>query len=166
MRDVVIPLNSMHETVKKMWREYLDKFDKNDFASKSEIPAWHFCDNRKDANECARLVLNGKKQATSPSVWELKLNKEKIPEVGDVNLITNWEGIAQCVIQTVAVEILPFNKVTSKHAAWEGEGDGSLEYWRKVHQVYYERVLEASDYEFQKDMPVVWEKFEVVYPST
>ncbi len=149
-----------------MWREYLNTLDQYDLKSKSQISAWHFCDNKEDADECARLVLSGEKRATAPSIWELKFKNEKIPEVGDINIITNWDGAARCVIRTVAVEIVPYNKVTSKHAALEGEGDGSLKYWRKVHQAYYERVLEGSDYEFQKDMPIVFEQFEVVYPIT
>lgn len=158
----------MHETVKNMWREYLDTLPPNDRESISElkIPVWHFCDNKKDADECARLALSDKKRATSPSVWELKLNDQKIPEVSDLNLITNWDGVAQCIIRTIAVEIVPYKRVTSKHAGLEGEGDGSLKYWRKVHQPYYGRVLEGSDYEFKKDMPIVCEQFEVVYPNT
>lgn len=156
----------MHSSVKKMWREYLNTLEQNDLETKSGIPTWHFCDNKKDADECVRLVLSGKKRATSPSVWELQLSNEKIPEVGDINLITNWDGIAQCIIRTVEVKIVPFSNITSNHAALEGEGNGSIEYWRKVHREYYERVLEGSDYVFKKDMPVVCEIFEVEYPIT
>ena len=156
----------MHETVKTMRREYLDTLDQNNLELLPDIDAWHFCDNKKDADKCAHLVLIGKKRATSPSVWELKINNQKTPEVTDLNLITNWDGIAQCIIQTVVVEIVPFNKVTSMHAGLEGEGDGSLQYWRNVHQAYYERVLEGSRYLFQNDMPVIFEQFEVVYPTT
>lgn len=155
----------MHKTVENMWFEYLDTLNQHELESisKSKIPAWHFCDNKKDADECVRLVLSGKKRATSPSIWELQLTNEKIPEVGDLNLITNWDGIAQCIIQTVSVTIVPFDEVKSEYPALEGEGDGSLKYWRKVHQAYYERVLEGSNYQFEKDMPVVFEQFEVVY---
>jgi uncharacterized protein YhfF len=149
-----------------MWREYLQTADRqnHDPVSGSKIPAWHFCDNKADADECARLVMIGKKRATSPSLWELQLNMQEIPKVGDLNVITNWKGIAQCIIQTTSVEIVPFNEVTSVYAGLEGEGDGSLSYWRKVHQAYYERVLEGSDHSFQQDMPVVCEQFEKVFP--
>lgn len=156
----------MHKSVKIRKREYLNTLHTDDLESITKIPVWHFCDNKEDADDCARLVLSGKKRATSPSVWELELSNDEIPKVGDLNLITNWDGVAQCIIRTVAVEIVPFNKVTSKHAALEGEGDGSLEYWRDVHQSYYERVLKGSDYEIKKDMPIVFEQFEVIYPNT
>ena len=155
----------MHPSVKKMSGEYRTMLEKNELKAGRTIPAWHFCDNQTDADECAELVLSGKKRASAPSLWELALNNEKIPEVGDINLVTNWEGIAQCIIRTVAVDIVPFNRVTPKHAALEGEGDGTLTYWRKVHQKYYERILEGSEYEFQKDMPVVCEQFKVVFPT-
>lgn len=155
----------MHKTVKEMWHEYLNTLDQNNLFRLSNIHVWHFCDNKKDADECARLVLSGIKRATSPSIWELKLNNEKIPEVNDIDLITDWDGIAKCIIRTVAVEILPFHRVTPKHAALEGEGNGSLKYWRKAHQAYYERVLEGSNYQFQKNMPIAFQQFEVIHSN-
>jgi uncharacterized protein YhfF len=154
----------MHDSVPKMWHRYLAALGQ----PRDEAPAfsaWHFCDNETDANECARLVLRGQKQATTPSVWELEASGEDIPETGDVHIVTNWSGAAQCVIRTTAVKVVSFGEVTAEHAALEGEGDGSLEHWRRVHRSYYNRVLEGTSHEVSSDMPVVCERFEVVFPA-
>lgn len=47
----------------------------------------------------------------------------------------------------------------------EGEGDMSLEYWRKIHRVFFTEELKDLEKEFTEDMMVVCEEFEVVYPK-
>lgn len=154
-----------HPSVHKMWQDYWNATGRSvPEAGAPEPSAWHFCDNEADADECARLVLSGQKQATAPSVWELEASGGPLPCVDDVHIVTDWAGVAQCVIRTVAVVVVPFHAVTAKHAALEGEGDGSLSYWRRVHRDYYRRVLVGTGRGFSDDMPVVLERFEVVFP--
>lgn len=148
-----------------MRRDFKNSLEISDLIFQENIPAWHFYDNQKDADECAELVLKGKKRATAPSLWELEIQGEKIPNIGKLNIVTNWDGAAKCVIRTTKVEILPFSKVTAKHAELEGEGDCSLEYWRKVHLEYYQRILAGSPYKVSEDMPIVFEQFEVLFPT-
>lgn len=155
----------MHESVQRMWHGYLTMIGrKSDFGSDELISAWHFCDNEADADLCADLVLLGVKRATAPSLWELEDSGLAMPAAGDLHVVTNWAGVAQCVIRTTAVEVLPFTEVTDEHAALEGEGDGSLGYWRRTHREYYQRVLRDTGRDISDDMPVVFERFEVVYP--
>ncbi|WP_240675810.1 ASCH domain-containing protein [Ammoniphilus sp. CFH 90114] len=45
----------------------------------------------------------------------------------------------------------------------EGEGDLSLDYWRRVHVIYYKKICEQLEKEFTEELPVVFEQFEVVY---
>lgn len=127
------------------------------------LPHWHFCDNEKDADECAELVLAGVKRATSPSLWWHEANNEPLPEPGDLNIVTNWQGEALCVIETVAVELVPFNKISTEYAALEGEGDKSLEYWKRVHWDYYHRELGETGLFPSEDMLIVCEEFKVVF---
>jgi len=69
------------------------------------------------------------------------------------------------VIETESVSIVPFDEGTAKHAAGEGEGDRSLAFWRHTHRAYYERTL-PTDRVFSGIMPVVCERFHVVYPTS
>ena len=48
-------------------------------------------------------------------------------------------------------------------AATEGEGDGSLRYWREVHWAYFGRVCKRIRRVPSPRMPIVCERFEVIY---
>jgi uncharacterized protein YhfF len=129
-------------------------------------PTWHFCDNQADADACATLVRAGRKRATAPSLWGLRHRSEPIPEVGALELVTTWDGEACAIIRTTRVDVCPFALVSAEHAAAEGEGDCSLEWWRHAHRQYYARELADTPYTPTDDMPVVCQYFELVYPTT
>ena len=156
---------AVHASVEAMWRAYLAAGGQSSPQPLPQPPHWHFCDNEQDANECARLVLAGRKRATSPSLWSFESRGEPIPQVGELHVVTNWNGEAECVIRTTAVRIVPFDQVGEEHAAAEGEGDGTLESWRRVHWDYYHRELEGTGFHPRNDMPIVCEYFECVYPQ-
>ncbi len=127
------------------------------------LPSYYFCDNEKDANECAELVLTGIKKATASSLWWYELSDEKLPEVGDLNIVTNWIGEAICVIEVIRIEVTRFNEITQVFAELEGEGDKSLAYWKEVHWAFYSRELAGTKYRPAENMPIVCEEFRVVY---
>lgn len=155
----VMSMNSSHESVS----ELSDRYFKSKGEFPREITSFYFCDNEKDANECADLVLQREKRATATSLWWYEANKEELPKAHDNYIVTNWQGIALCVIEVERVEIVPFNEITSEFAEIEGEGDKSLEYWKKVHWDYYHRELEGSKFGPQQNMLIVCEYFRVVF---
>ncbi|MFZ2539651.1 MAG: ASCH domain-containing protein [Oscillospiraceae bacterium] len=124
--------------------------------------AWHFCNNEKDANELAELVFIGQKTATCSSHWLYEVEGEPLPQVGNFSVIENWKGNAVCIIKTTAVTLVPFDEVTAEHAFKEGEGDRSLEYWRRVHKDVYTAELADYEKEFSPKMLLVCEEFEAI----
>ena len=155
-------MSEIHASVNEIWANYLARSGK---PPTTPLPAyWHFCDNPIDANICVDLVLSGQKCATAPSAWFFESRGLKLPTPGDLDIVTNWEGVAQCIIRTTAVAIIPFCDVTAEHAMAEGEGDGSLDFWRRVHWEYYQRELAGTKYVVALNMPVVCQYFERVYP--
>jgi uncharacterized protein YhfF len=60
------------------------------------------------------------------------------------------------------VTVVPFDQVDAGHARLEGEGDLSLAYWREVHERYFTDHA-TNDRGFAPEMPVVLERFRVVY---
>jgi uncharacterized protein YhfF len=128
-------------------------------------PIWHFCDTRAEADACAALVRAGRKHATAPSLWGLLHRGESVPEVGALDLITTWDGEACAIIRTTRVDICPFSLVSAEHAAAEGEGDCSLDWWRRTHRAYYARELANTPYTPTDQMPIVCQYFELVYPA-
>lgn len=151
-----------HESVKKMWGNYLATIGENPESTNKKYSAWHFCNNEQDANELADLVLKGTKKATA-SLYLSYSNDDELPKEEDLSIIINWDGIAQGIIRTTNIEIVPYKDVTEEFAATEGEGDKSLEYWRRAHWSFFTEEMKEIGKEPTEDMLVVCEKFEVVY---
>lgn len=124
---------------------------------------FNFCDNEKDAKECAQLTREGIKQATSTSLWWFEKNHADLPEVGNIYVVTDWYKIAKAIVKVVKVEQTPYNQITEEYAAIEGEGDKSLAYWKKVHWDYYSREMEEFDEKPTEDMVIVCEQFETIF---
>lgn len=122
-----------------------------------------FGDSEQLADELAALVLSGVKRATAGSVWSYEAEGKRLPAPGDLSIVTSWAGQPLCVIETSSVVVLPFNQVSAEFAAIEGEGDGSLEFWRKAHLDYFERECHAASKVFTEDMLISCEQFRVVY---
>ena len=144
-----------------MWGDYLKNHLEDVFHEAPKII--HFCDNEQDANECAKLVKKGIKKATSDSLLGLQNRKERLPKIGDFTIVTNWEGEAQCIIETTKVRLKPFFSIDEEYARLEGEGDKSLAYWKKVHWDYYTRELAEFERLPRESMIVVCQEFVKVF---
>ncbi|MEL7060403.1 MAG: ASCH domain-containing protein [Acidobacteriota bacterium] len=151
-------------SVAAMWREVLALFGEAPETTRRPLDAWHFSDNRADADALVELVLAGRKRATAPSQPFFLLSGTPQPEPGHLSVVTDGSGIARCVLRTTRVDVVPYHAVDAEFAAVEGEGDGSLAYWRSVHWPYYERELAPYGVAPRSDLPIVCERFEVVYP--
>lgn len=83
------------------------------------------------------------------------------PEVADARIsYTAWHF---CDNQQSADELAELALRGVKRAT-AGEGDGSLAYWREAHWAAFTRELEMAGRRPELDMPVVCERFDVVYP--
>jgi len=108
------------------------------------------------------MVLSGQKRATASSLFSCENEIGNIPQAGDYSIVTDWDGIPRCVIQTTAVCILPFNEMTFEICQREGEDD-SLESWQEGHRGFFNAEGEKLGYVFCETMPVVFEDFRVVF---
>lgn len=157
----------MVDTVREMWDAFLQSgTPQAASAQKASYTSWHFGSGGAMADELAALVLAGEKRATTGDVWSYEIENEPLPQVGDFSVITDGSGTAVCVIRTTRVDVVPFDEVSEEFAATEGEGDKSLEYWREVHWRAFGRYLAEHGLEPTLDMPLVCERFEVVYPQS
>jgi uncharacterized protein YhfF len=66
------------------------------------------------------------------------------------------------VTRITRVEVVAYCEVTAEYASIEGEGDGSLEYWRKAHWAFFSRECKRIGREPSEEMPVVCSVFEVL----
>lgn len=129
--------------------------------------AFLFGDSEDMANELAELVLQGTKRATAAALWAYEAEGQRLPQPGDLSIVTDWSGKPLCVIETQSLEVVPFRQVTAEFAATEGEGDGSLAFWQRAHREFFSRECAAAGREFTESMQVVCERFAVRYrPAT
>lgn len=82
-----------------------------------------------------------------------------------MSIVTNWDGLPLCVIETTEVKIQAFQAVDEDFAVDEGEGDLSLEYWKGAHWTYFGRVCRELEREMSPEMQVVCERFQMVFPN-
>ncbi|MCR5786351.1 MAG: ASCH domain-containing protein [Acholeplasmatales bacterium] len=125
------------------------------------LEKWHFEMNEKACNYLLDLVLKGQKKATSSSYEGLLLSGEEIPKIDSLSVITDWDGNPRCIIKTTNVRILPYKDITFDIAKLEGEDD-NLNSWRETHKKFFAEEGKELGYEFNMNMKVVFEEFEVV----
>ena len=148
--------------IKPFWFEYLSEADLDPETPVYDI--FHFDDNKSGANDLANLVLRGEKRATASLLCEYDTEGLRPPQVGDVSIVTDWDGLPLCVIETTEVEVQAFPDVDEDFAADEGEGDLTLKYWKDVHWAYFGRVCRDLGRDMSLEIRVVCERFQMVFP--
>ena len=83
--------------------------------------------------------------------------------VRNTHVVTNFAKTPLCVIQTQTVEVVAYDDVSEEFAATEGEGDGSLKYWRQAHWAFFGRECQRIGRTPELKMPVVCERFKVIF---
>jgi len=153
----------VNDSVTTMWAAFVAS-DPSVAAEDAPYSSWSFCGGGPLADELVQLVLDGRKKATAGALWSYEHDGDDLPRPGDYSVITDRAGIARCVIRTTQVDVTPFCDVDEAFAAAEGEGDLSLEHWRDGHWGYFTEELAGFGRAAEQDMPVVCERFEVVFP--
>jgi uncharacterized protein YhfF len=108
------------------------------------------------------LIRDGPKRAGTGLLWALEHEGERLPEVGDVDVVVDYEGDPVAVTRVVSVQVTAFDQVDAAYAALEGEGDGSLAHWRAAHWDVFGRECARLGRAPTADMPVVCCSFEVL----
>ena len=113
-------------------------------------------------DQITELAINRVKRATTHLAMDFELNEVSRRKIGDYWVIL-WENMTPaCLLEIVNIEVRPFKDVDAAFAAREGEGDGSLEFWKNCHEDYFKLQLADWEREWSDDLPVVLESFELV----
>jgi uncharacterized protein YhfF len=108
------------------------------------------------------LIRCGSKRAGTGLLWRHEYENDPPAKPGDIEIVTTHRGEPSVVTRIVSVTIRPYSEVTAEYAAIEGEGDGSLEYWRETHWAYFSRECKRVGREPSESMLVVCCVFEVL----
>jgi processive 1,2-diacylglycerol beta-glucosyltransferase len=114
------------------------------------------------ADNLLKLVLDGRKTATTSCVGAYEAENLPMPVPGDYTIVTDWHGIPQCVVRTTDVTIMPFRAMTYDICKREGEDD-NLESWQLGHRKFFAMEAEELGFGFDEEMPVLFEDFELVW---
>jgi uncharacterized protein YhfF len=125
-------------------------------------PAWSFGGTPEMADQLLALVLAGTKTAGASQLWDYEAAGDPLPEVGDLSIVLDGSEVPRALVRTSDVRVVPFDEVDEEHARLEGEGDLTLDYWRRAHEWFWTTYPE-HDRGFSMTMPVVLERFEVLF---
>ncbi len=115
------------------------------------------------ADELGALIVEGIKTATCSALWEWEAEGNPIPQKGLITIALDGRGQPLCIVEAVEVSVRKYNEVDANFARDEGEGDLSLGYWREAHRDFFSRVLPKIGKVFSEEMPLVCERFRVIY---
>ena len=145
---------------KDLWKAYCEATGVSGVVPDSD---W-FGDDPDMADELLALVLSGQKQATCELLRQFP--KGDAPKPGDHWIITDGQKTPRCIIQTTQVDICKVRDVDAAFAWDEGEGDESLDYWKREHDAYFQRSALRDGFTYSDEMLAVCERFKCVWPET
>jgi len=125
--------------------------------------AFRIGNSEESANEGAQLILSGKKTTTSSLLWEYENLRKPLPEVGSLSILENGKGEAVCVVETTWLEVVPLEKIDAGFAIAYGEWGSTLAEWQQNAWRYYSAQCQQLGREPTLQMPLVCERFRVVY---
>ncbi|MBA2712697.1 MAG: ASCH domain-containing protein [Rubrobacteraceae bacterium] len=145
------------------WHSYLNTLPADSPVRNEEYVAEAWGDSPRLADELGALIVAGTKTATCSALWEYEAEREPLPKVGLKTIVLDGDGDPLCIVETTEVEVRPYYEVDAGFAFEEGEGDRSLDDWRDAHWRFFSRTLPGIGKEPNMDMPLVCERFRVIY---
>jgi len=128
------------------------------------VSVWSFGDSDAMARDLAALVVSGQKTATCGLEWSYEHDEVPIPKIGDVSIVTSFDGAeVLVVIETIEVTLGPMSVCTEDFARDEGEGDLSLSWWREAHRRFFARECARIGRTPTEEMVLVYERLRVLH---
>ena len=116
------------------------------------------------ANNGAKLILEGIKTATSSLAAEYS-GAINPPRSGDLTVVLDGRDRAVCIVETTEAVHRPFAEADDR-LAWDyGEWDRTLATWRRECRAFYTAEASALGITWSDNMPLVFERFRVVFPN-
>jgi uncharacterized protein YhfF len=151
------------DQLKAYWQKFLSILPADSSYRTKAYTAEGWGDSPEMADELGELIARDIKTATCSALWEWEAEGKPIPQKSQITVVLDGRGNPLCIIETTEATVRKYNQVDSDFAQAEGEGDFSLEYWREAHKNFFSRTLSKIGREFSEDMPLVCERFQVIY---
>lgn len=149
--------------VQAYWSAFLDSPQGAGFCDTDFYESFRIGSREQDANEGVELILSGAKTATSSLLWDYERDSKSLPREGSLSVLEDGAGTPACVVSTTWIDIVALRDVDAKFAYDYGEGDRTLEGWRRVLREHYSKTRVEIGREMSDDTPLVCERFRVIY---
>ena len=111
------------------------------------------------------LCAAGIKRGTCHLALDFEVSNVPRRDVGDYWVILDSKNMPLCLVRLTAIDVRPFNSIGQEFSSVENEGDGTFEYWHRVHLRMFKLQCEAWGKEWRDDLPCVCESFDLVYKA-
>jgi uncharacterized protein YhfF len=115
------------------------------------------------ARELGELVGRGVKRASAGLLAAWEADGDPVPQTGDVEIIIDWDGEPLAVVEVTDVRVQRFDEVDEAFARDEGEGDGSLAWWRDAHRRFFSGECARLGIELSPTLPIVCRRFRLLH---
>lgn len=110
------------------------------------------------------LIAQGEKTGSFSLQVEFDGREGEAPHPGDVYVVTRHDGTPKLIYRVDDVELVPFGEISDRHVAVESARLRNVAAWREVHWPFWTPVLRAMGREPSMDMPVIFQRFTLLYP--
>jgi uncharacterized protein YhfF len=123
-----------NESIEAYWKQFLASLPPDSPHHTKTYTAEGWGDDPEMADELGALIAQEVKTATCSALWEWEVEGNPIPEVGYITIVLDGRDEPLGIVETIEISIRKYNEVDADFAREEGEGDLSLDYWRKAHK--------------------------------
>lgn len=111
------------------------------------------------------LIRSGDKTGTFTLPWLVEQTGDPTPQGGDAIILVSFDGTPKILLRLTEIEMVAFGDITEAHTAVDGSPVRALEVWKPLHTTYWNERLQPFGLGVCDDMPVLVEKFEVLYDA-
>lgn len=144
------------------WQAYLETLSPESRPADPFVEA-SFAGTRASTDELLDAYLKGRKTAGSSIKEDFLAAGDPLPRVGNFWILLNSRDEPGCLLRTERIVVHKFYDVPPEIALAEGEGDLSLDHWRRVHQAAYEPHLPEWGLASIADATVITEYFALLF---
>lgn len=101
-----------------------------------DFTVFSFGDSQALCEHVLTETLAGRNRGTASLRWDYET---RLPQEGDVAIVTDWAGVPRAVLVTRRVDIVRYEDVDEDFARAEGYRLDPLTEWRDVHWAYFSR---------------------------
>ena len=117
------------------------------------------------ADAGALHILDGSKRTTSSLLWEYEHSGRSPTKSGSMSILLDGLCKPVGIVESVRVQVLPFDGVDDEFCKAYAESDGSKQGWLALNWSIYTAQCEAWGRAPSMVMPLVCEWFELVFPT-